>query len=38
MVLIAVIDAQIKSASNNTDEIVKQSPYWKKFVKVSHGI
>jgi malate dehydrogenase (oxaloacetate-decarboxylating)(NADP+) len=38
MVLIAVIDAQIKSASNNTDEIVKQSPFWKKFVKVSHGI
>jgi malate dehydrogenase (oxaloacetate-decarboxylating)(NADP+) len=38
MVLIAVIDAQIKSASNNTDEIVKHSPYWKKFVKVSHGI
>jgi len=38
MVLIAVIDAQIKSASNNTDEIVKQSPYWKKFVKVSHGM
>ena len=38
MVLIAVIDAQIKSASHNTDEIVKQSPYWKKFVKVSHGM
>jgi len=38
MVLIAVIDAQIKSASNNTDEIVKQSPYWKRFVKVSHGM
>jgi malate dehydrogenase (oxaloacetate-decarboxylating)(NADP+) len=38
MVLIAVIDAQIKSATHNTDEIVKNSPYWKKFVKVSHGI
>lgn len=36
MVLIAVIDAQVKSASHNSAAIVKDSKYWKKFVKVSH--
>ncbi len=35
MVLIAVIDAQMKSG-NNTPEIVQNSPWWKKFNKVTH--
>ncbi len=37
MVLISVIDAQMKSKSN-TQEAVKKSPWWKKFRKVSHEI
>jgi malate dehydrogenase (oxaloacetate-decarboxylating)(NADP+) len=36
MALIAVVDAQIKSkASTPTEEIVKKSPWWKRFRKVS---
>jgi malate dehydrogenase (oxaloacetate-decarboxylating)(NADP+) len=36
MALIAVVDAQIKSkATTPTDEIVKKSPWWKRFRKVS---
>ncbi len=37
MVLIAVIDAQMKS-SQNTDELVQNSPWWKKFNKVTHDM
>lgn len=37
MVLISVVDAQMKSKSN-TLEAVKKSPWWKKFRKVSHEI
>jgi malate dehydrogenase (oxaloacetate-decarboxylating)(NADP+) len=37
MVLIAVVDAQMKS-KNNTQEVVKKSPWWKRFRKVSHDI
>ncbi|MEO5563962.1 MAG: NADP-dependent malic enzyme, partial [Chitinophagaceae bacterium] len=35
MALIAVLDAQIKCKNIATDEIVKKSPWWKKFKKVS---
>ncbi|MBI1782205.1 MAG: NADP-dependent malic enzyme, partial [Sphingobacteriales bacterium] len=35
MVLIAVVDAQLKSHSNAEEEI-KKSKWWKKFKKVSH--
>jgi malate dehydrogenase (oxaloacetate-decarboxylating)(NADP+) len=35
MVLIAVVDAQMKSHSNAEEEI-KKSKWWKKFKKVSH--
>jgi len=38
MVLIAVVDAQMKSHKNNTQEAVKKSPWWKRFRKVSHDI
>ena len=37
MVLIAVIDAQMKS-SQNTEDIVQNSPWWKKFNKVTHDM
>jgi malate dehydrogenase (oxaloacetate-decarboxylating)(NADP+) len=37
MVLIAVVDAQVKS-KNPTAEIVKKSPWWKRFRKVSKDI
>lgn len=37
MVLIAVVDAQMKS-KGNTQEEVKKSPWWKRFRKVSHEI
>jgi len=35
MALIAVLDAQIKCKNINTDEIIKASPWWKRFKKVS---
>jgi malate dehydrogenase (oxaloacetate-decarboxylating)(NADP+) len=35
MVLISVVDAQMKTKSN-TQEAVKKSPWWKRFRKVSH--
>lgn len=35
MALIAVIDAQIKCKNFPTDEIIKKSPWWKRFKKVS---
>jgi malate dehydrogenase (oxaloacetate-decarboxylating)(NADP+) len=38
MALIAVLDAQIKSKNIDTDEIVKNSPWWKRFKKVSKDI
>jgi malate dehydrogenase (oxaloacetate-decarboxylating)(NADP+) len=37
MALIAVVDAQIKSKVS-TDEIVKRSPWWKRFRKVSKDL
>jgi malate dehydrogenase (oxaloacetate-decarboxylating)(NADP+) len=37
MVLISVVDAQMKT-KNNTEEAVKKSPWWKRFRKVSHEI
>jgi malate dehydrogenase (oxaloacetate-decarboxylating)(NADP+) len=37
MALIAVVDAQIKSKSA-TDELVKRSPWWKRFRKVSRDL
>ena len=37
MVLISVVDAQMKTKSN-TQEAVKKSPWWKRFRKVSHEI
>jgi malate dehydrogenase (oxaloacetate-decarboxylating)(NADP+) len=36
MVLIAVIDAQMKCKEVNTSEVVKKSKWWKRFRKVSH--
>jgi malate dehydrogenase (oxaloacetate-decarboxylating)(NADP+) len=38
MVLIAVIDAQMKTASHNTKEQVARSDWWKKFTYVSHDM
>lgn len=38
MALIAVLDAQIKCKNNPTDEIVKTSPWWKRFKKVAKDI
>lgn len=35
MALIAVLDAQIKCKNVSTDEIVKGSPWWKRFKRVS---
>ena len=35
MALIAVVDAQIKCKNTSTEEIVKRSPWWKRFKKVS---
>jgi malate dehydrogenase (oxaloacetate-decarboxylating)(NADP+) len=37
MVLIAVVDAQLKS-KNNTQEDVKKSVWWKRFKKTSHDL
>ena len=37
MVLIAVVDAQMKT-STNAEEEIKKSKWWKKFKKVSHEI
>jgi len=37
MVLISVVDAQMKTKSN-TEEAVKKSPWWKRFRKVSHDM
>ena len=37
MVLISVVDAQMKTKTN-TQEAVKKSPWWKRFRKVSHEI
>jgi malate dehydrogenase (oxaloacetate-decarboxylating)(NADP+) len=37
MVLIAVVDAQIKS-KNNTQEDIKKSVWWKRFKKTSHDL
>jgi malate dehydrogenase (oxaloacetate-decarboxylating)(NADP+) len=36
MVLIAVIDAQMKTAAHNTKEQVAKSDWWKKFTYVAH--
>jgi malate dehydrogenase (oxaloacetate-decarboxylating)(NADP+) len=38
MALIAVVDAQIKCKNTATDEIVKSSPWWKRFKKVARDI
>jgi len=38
MVLISVIDAQMKTAGHNTGEKVKNSEWWSKFSFVSHDI
>ncbi|MBL7738039.1 MAG: NADP-dependent malic enzyme [Chitinophagaceae bacterium] len=38
MALIAVLDAQIKCKNVSTEEIVKRSPWWKRFRKVSKEI
>ena len=38
MVLIAVVDAQMKGNKMNTQEAVKKSAWWKRFRKVSHDI
>jgi malate dehydrogenase (oxaloacetate-decarboxylating)(NADP+) len=35
MALVAVIDAQMKCSRNQTEEIVRQSKWWKRFQKVS---
>jgi len=35
MALIAVLDAQIKCKNVSTEEIVKRSPWWKRFKRVS---
>jgi len=37
MVLISVVDAQMKG-KGNTEEVVKKSPLWKRFKKVNHEI
>ncbi|MGG9960446.1 NADP-dependent malic enzyme [Ferruginibacter sp. SUN106] len=37
MVLIAVVDAQLK-CKTNTQEVVKKSKWWKKFRKTSHDL
>jgi len=38
MVLIAVVDAQLKCKTNNTQEAVKKSKWWKRFKKTSHDM
>jgi malate dehydrogenase (oxaloacetate-decarboxylating)(NADP+) len=38
MALIAVLDAQIKCKNVSTEEIVKRSPWWKRFKKVSRDM
>ena len=38
MALIAVVDAQIKCKNVSTEDIVKKSPWWKRFKKVSKDI
>ena len=38
MVLIAVVDAQMKGNKMNTQEAVKKSAWWKRFRKISHDI
>jgi len=38
MALIAVLDAQIKCKNINTDEIIKASPWWKRFKKVAKDL
>ncbi len=38
MVLIAVVDAQMKGNKINTQEAVQKSAWWKRFRKVSHDI
>jgi malate dehydrogenase (oxaloacetate-decarboxylating)(NADP+) len=35
MALIAVVDAQIKCKNTSTEEIVKRSPWWKRFRKAN---
>ncbi|TMI68733.1 MAG: NADP-dependent malic enzyme [Bacteroidetes bacterium] len=38
MALIAVVDAQIKCQNSLTEEIVKKSPWWKRFRKASKQV
>jgi len=38
MALVAVVDAQIKCKNLHTEEIVKRSPWWKRFKKVSRDM
>ncbi len=38
MALIAVVDAQSKDKNSSTEEIVSQSPWWKRFKKVSKDL
>ncbi|HKZ67463.1 MAG TPA: NADP-dependent malic enzyme, partial [Chitinophagaceae bacterium] len=38
MALVAVVDAQIKCKNLHTEEIVKKSPWWKRFKKVSRDM
>ncbi|HLG40540.1 MAG TPA: NADP-dependent malic enzyme [Chitinophagaceae bacterium] len=38
MALIAVVDAQIKCRNISTEEIVKKSPWWKRFRKVTKEV
>ena len=38
MALVAVVDAQIKCKNLPTEEIVKKSPWWKRFKKVSRDM
>ncbi|HKO79008.1 MAG TPA: phosphate acyltransferase, partial [Chitinophagaceae bacterium] len=38
MALVAVVDAQIKCKNLPTEEIVKRSPWWKRFKKVSRDM
>jgi len=38
MALVAVVDAQIKCKNLPTEEIVKSSPWWKRFKKVSRDM
>jgi malate dehydrogenase (oxaloacetate-decarboxylating)(NADP+) len=38
MALIAVVDAQSKTKAGTTEEIIDQSPWWKRFKKVSRDM